>query len=178
MSVGGAWDLSNLLFSVVFDGFLLFIGRFQLFMYILTDIRLAADTNLNFNSYQNSDSFYRHQNFVIRPEIYGFQYKLFNCNTKILDINISPKEDRIGILYEEQLMDNNKQNSLYIFGINIDQRDNSIEKILPLYNLGHFEESNICSFGFDKFIDKGNSFIIVRLNDDKFIKTNNLVGKK
>ena len=150
----------------------------KLFMYILTDIRLAADTNLNFNSYQNSDSFYRHQNFVIRPEIYGFQYKLFNCNTKILDINISPKEDRIGILYEEQLMDNNKQNSLYIFGINIDQRDNSIEKILPLYNFGHFEESNICSFGFDKFIDKGNSFIIVRLNDDKFIKTNNLVGKK
>ena len=29
-----------------------------------------------------------------------------------------------------------------------------------------------------KFIDKGNSFIIVRMNDDKFIKTNNLVGKK
>jgi hypothetical protein len=75
-------------------------------------------------------------------------------------------------------MDNNKQNSLYIFSINIDQRDNSIEKILPLYNFGHFEESNICSFAFDTFIDKGNSFIIVRLNDDKFIKTNNLVGKK
>ena len=66
-----------------------------------------------------------------------------------------------------------KHNSLYIYSINKDRRDNSIDKIIPLYNLGHDDNNQICSFGFNKMIDKGNSFIIIRFDNDKFIKTNN-----
>ena len=149
----------------------------KLLMYILNDISISSDVDINFNSYQNYDSFYRHQNYVIRPEIFCFEYKLMICNNKILDINFSPKEERLGILYEEIFPENIKQNSLYIYSINKDKRDNSIDKILPLYNFGHFDDNNnsqICSFGFNKIIDKGNSFMIVRFDNDKFVKTNNI----
>ena len=150
----------------------------KLFMYILNDITIASDINLNFNSYQNYDINYRHQHYVLRPEIFGFEYKLVECNVKIIDINISPKEERLGIIYEEIFPQNIKQNSLYIYSFNKDRRDNSIEKILPLYNFGHIEDddSQICSFGFSKIIDNGKSFMIVRFDNDKFIKTNDIIG--
>ena len=147
-----------------------------LYMYILSDISISSDININFNSYQNYDIFYRHQHYVLRPEIFGFQYKLVKCNNKIIDIKFSPKEERIGILYEELFQDNLKLNSLYIFSINKDKKENTINKILPQYNFGHANDSQICSFGFDKYIDKENSFMIVRFDDDKFIKTNNIIG--
>lgn len=148
----------------------------MVYMYILSDISISSDINFNFNTYQNSDIFYRHQHYVLRPEIFGFQYKLMKCNNKIIDIKFSPKEERIGILYEEIIQDNLKQYSLYIFGIDKDKKENTINKILPLYNFGHVNDSQICSFGFDNFIDKGKSFLIVRFDDDKFIKTNDIVG--
>ena len=148
----------------------------KLFMYTLKDISISSDINLNFNSYQNYDIFYRHHNYVLSPEIFGFQYKLMKCYSKILDINFSYKEQRIAILYEEQIQDNIKQNSLYIYSINKDKRENTIEKILPLYNFGHIDNNQICSFGFGKIINEGKSFMIVRLGDDKFIKTKNLLG--
>ena len=97
------------------------------------------------------------------------------CYSKILDINFSYKEQRIAILYEEQIQDNIKQNSLYIYSINKDKRENTIEKILPLYNFGHNNTNQICTFGFGKIINEGKSFIIVRLDDDKFIKSNNIL---
>ena len=145
-------------------------------MYILKDISISSDINLNFNNYQNYDIFYRHHNYVLSPEIFGFQYKLMKCYNKILDINISYKEERIAILYEEQFPDNIKQNSLYVYAITKDKRDNSIEKILPLYNFGHLDTNQICSFRFNKTINDGKSFIVVRLDEDKFIKTNNILG--
>ena len=148
----------------------------KLFMYILKDISISSDINLNFNNYQNYDIFYRHHNYVLSPEIFGFQYKLMKCYNKILDINISYKEERIAILYEEQFPDNIKQNSLYVYAITKDKRDNSIEKILPLYNFGHLDTNQICSFRFNKTINDGKSFIVVRLDEDKFIKTNNILG--
>lgn len=148
----------------------------MVYMYILFDISISSDINFNFNSYQNSDIFYRHQHYVLRPEIFGFQYKLMKCNNKIVDIKFSPKEERIGILYEEIIQDNLKQYSLYIFGIDKDKKENTINKILPLYNFGHVNDSQIYSFGFDNFIDKGKSFLIIRFDDDKFIKTNDIVG--
>ena len=148
----------------------------MVYMYILSDISISSDINFNFNSYQNTDIFYRHQNYVLRPEIFGFQYKLMKCNNKIIDIKFSPKEERFGILYEEIIQDNLKQNSLYIFGIDKDKNENTINKILPLYNFGHVNDSQICSFGFDKYIDKENSFLIVRFDEDKFVITNDIVG--
>ena len=147
----------------------------KLFLYILTDISISSDININYNSYQNYGAFYNHQRFVLNPEIFGFEYKLMICNNKIIDINFSPNEERLGILYEEIFPENIKQNSLYIYSVKEDKKVNNIEKILPLYNFGHIDDSNnsqIISFGFDKFIDKGNSFIVVRFDNDKFIKTN------
>ena len=161
------------------DNIYIFISNEEnkLFMYTLKDISISSDINLNFNSYQNYDIFYRHHNYVLSPEIFGFQYKLMNCYNKILDINFSFKEQRIAILYEEQFPDNIKQNSLYIYAINKDKRDNNtIEKIIPLYNFGHIDSNQICSFGFNKTINEGKNFMIVRLDDDKFIKTNNILG--
>jgi len=150
----------------------------KLFMYTLKDISISSDIKINFNSYQNYDAFYRHQNYVLSSEVFGFEYKLMNCNSKILDINLSPKEERLGILYEENIQENLKQNSLYIYSIIKDKNDNSIDKILPLYNFGHIDDINsqICSFGFDKIINKGNSFMVVRFGNDNFIKTNNNIG--
>lgn len=150
----------------------------KLFMYTLTDISISSDIKINFNSYQNYDAFYRHQNYVLSSEVFGFEYKLMECNNKILDINFSPKEERLGILYEEIIQENIKQNSLYIYSIIRDKNDNSIDKILPLYNFGHIDENNsqICTFGFDKIMNKGNSFMVVRFENDNFIKTNNNFG--
>ena len=148
----------------------------KLFMYILTDISISSDININFNSYQNYGSFYNHQYYVLKPEIFGFEYKLMICNNKILDINFSPKEERLGILYEEIFPENIKQNSLYIYSVKEDKKVNNIDKILPLYNFGHIDDSNnsqIISFEFNKLIDNGNGFIVVRFDNDKFIKTNN-----
>ena len=150
----------------------------KLFMYILTDISISSDIKINFNSYQNYDSFYRHQNYVLSSEVFGFEYKLMICNNRILDINFSPKEERLGILYEEIIQENIKQNSLYIYSIIKDKNDNSIDKILPLYNFGHLDDNNsqIWTFGFDKIMNKGNSFMVVRFGNDNFIKTNNNFG--
>ena len=150
----------------------------KLFMYILTDISISSDIKINFNSYQNYDAFYRHQNYVLSSEVFGFEYKLMICNNRILDINFSPKEERLGILYEEIIQENIKQNSLYIYSIIKDKNDNSIDKILPLYNFGHLDDNNsqIWTFGFDKIMNKGNSFMVVRFGNDNFIKTNNNFG--
>ena len=140
----------------------------KLFMYILTDINIISDVNLNFNSYQNYDIFYRHNHYVLRPEIFGFQYNLYNNNSKILDVNLSPNEDRLCILYEEQFNENEKQNSLYIFQVFKDKRDKTIEKILPLYNFGHIKDNKICNFRFNT--EPGNNFMIVRFENDIFIR--------
>jgi len=152
----------------------------KLFMYTLTDISISSDIRINFNSYQNYDSFYKHQHYVLNSEVFCFEYKLIVCNNKLIDINFSPKEERLGILYEEIFPDNIKQNSLYIYSINKDKNYNSIDKILPLYNFGHIDDNNnnnqICSFVFNKIINKGSSFMVVRFDNDNFIKTNNNIG--
>ena len=144
----------------------------ELFMYTLTDISIASDINLNFNSYQNPDNFYRHNHYVLRPEIFSFQHKLMNFHTKILDVDLSPNLFRVGILYEEEF--NNR--SLYIFALTKDQRDNSIIEGFPLYNFGHIDGSQIVSFEFNKMIDKNYTFLVVRFEKDIFIKTENMHG--
>ena len=67
---------------------------------------------------------------------------------------------------------------MYIYSIIKDKNDNSIDKILPLYNFGHLDDNNsqIWTFGFDKIMNKGNSFMVVRFGNDNFIKTNNNFG--
>ena len=61
-----------------------------LYMFILADISISSDINLNFNSYQNYDNFYRQYLYVLRPDIFAFQYNLKLCNAKILDVCLSP----------------------------------------------------------------------------------------
>ena len=148
----------------------------ELLMFTLSDISIASDVNVNFNSYQNYDNFYRHYHYVLRPDIISFQHNLMAKNTKILDVCLSPNDFRIGILYEEELMNQVKQNSLYIYGIIKDKRDNTINKIIPFYNFGHIEGSKIVSFEFNKFLNKENSFLVVRFENDNFIKTENING--
>ena len=145
-------------------------------MFTLSDISITSDINLNFNSYQNYDNFYRHYHYVLRPDIISFQHNLKVKNSKVLDICLSPKDFRIGILYEEELSNQIKQNSLYIYGIIKDKRDNTINKIIPFYNFGHIEGSKIVSFEFNKILNNGNSFLVVRFENDNFIKTENING--
>ena len=38
------------------------------------NLQYPSDVTLNFNSYQNSDNFYRQYHYVLRPEIYSFQH--------------------------------------------------------------------------------------------------------
>ena len=140
----------------------------KLFMYNLTDLNIISDVNLNFNSYQNYDTFYRHYHYAIKSEIFGFQYNLCNNKNKILDVNISPNEDRLCILYEEQFDENDIQNSLYVFGIEKDKKDKNIEKILPLYNFGHIKDNQIINFQFCN--EKNNNFLMVRFDNDKFVR--------
>ena len=52
----------------------------KLFIYILTDANIVSDIKLNFNSYQNTDSYYKHNNYILTPEIFWFKYNL--CNIK------------------------------------------------------------------------------------------------
>ena len=148
----------------------------ELLMFTLSDISIASDINLNFNSYQNYDNFYRHYHYVLRPDVISFQHNLMAKNTKILDVCLSPNDFRIGILYEEELMNQIIQNSLYIYGIIKDKRDNTINKIIPIYNFGHIDGSKIVSFEFNKFLNKGNSFLVVRFENDNFIKIENING--
>ena len=147
-----------------------------LLMFTLSDISITSDINLNFNSYQNYDNFYRHYHYVLRPDIISFQHNLKAKNSKVLDICLSPNDFRIGILYEEELSNQIKQNSLYIYGIIKDKRDNTINKIIPFYNFGHIEGSKIVSFEFNKILNNGNSFLVVRFENDNFIKTENING--
>lgn len=148
----------------------------ELLMYTLSDISIASDIKLNFNSYQNYDNFYRHYHYVIRPDIISFQHNVMVKNAKVLDAYISPNDFRIFILYEEELLNGIKQNSLYICAITKDKRDNTINQITPLYNFGHIEGSKIVSFEFNRMFNKGNSFLVVRFENDNFIKTENIDG--
>ena len=147
----------------------------ELFMYTLSDISISSDINLNFNSYQNYDNFYRQYHYVLRPDIFTFQHKLMVCNTKILDVCLSPNDFRIGILYEEEFPNNIKQNSLYICAMIKDQRDNSLNQIIPLYNFGHIDGNQIVSCEFNKKLNK-DTFLVVRLEKDNFIKTEKIKG--
>ena len=149
----------------------------DLFMYTLTDISVACDVNLNYNSYQNYDNFYRHCHYSIRPEVYAFQHNFMGCKTKILDVALSPNEFRVGILYEEQFSNSITQNSLYIFAVVKKQRDNNtISKIIPLYNFGHAKGSQIVAFKFNSDIKNKNINLVVRFEEDKFIKTEKING--
>ena len=147
----------------------------DLFMFTLADISIASDVNFNFNSFQNYDNFYRHYHYVLRPDIISFRHQLSNYNAKVLDVCLSPNDFRIGILYEEEFRNNFKQNSLYIFGVTKDKRDNSINQISPLYNFGHIEGSQIVSFEFNKML-KEKTFLVVRFENDNFIKTETIKG--
>jgi CRISPR/Cas system-associated endoribonuclease Cas2 len=146
----------------------------ELFMITLSDISIASDVNLNNDSYHNCDNFYRHCHYVLRPEVYAFQYSLGNFGTKIIDVDVSPNDYRVGILIQENIP-NQIQNSLYIFGLTKDKRDNIINKIEPLYNFGHIDGSQIVSFEFNKMI-KQNTFLVVRFENDFFIKTKRING--
>jgi len=75
----------------------------ELFMITLSDISIASDVNLNNDSYHNCDNFYKHCHYVLRPEVYAFQYNLGNIGTKIIDIEVSPNDYRIGILIQENI---------------------------------------------------------------------------
>lgn len=143
----------------------------ELFMFTLTDISIASDVTLNFNSYQNSDNFYRQYHYVLRPEIYSFQHQLMLLHTKILDVDLSPNDFRLGILYEEEV--NNR--SLYIFALTKDKRDDIINEGYPLYNFGHIDGTQIVSFEFNKMLNK-NTFLVVRFEKDIFIKTEKING--
>jgi len=146
----------------------------ELFMTTLSDISIASDVNLNNDSYHNCDNFYKHCHYVLRPEVYAFQYNLGNIGTKIIDVEVSPNDYRIGILIQENIP-NQIQNSLYIFGLTKDKRDNIINKVEPLYNFGHIDGSQIVSFEFNKMI-KQNTFLVVRFENDFFIKTKKING--
>ena len=148
----------------------------ELFMYTLTDISIASDINLNFNSYQNNDDYYRQYHYVFRPEIYSFQHNLMNLHTKILDVNLSPNDFRVGILFEEELYNQPIQNSLYIFALTKDTRDNTINRGFPLYNFGHIDGSQIVSFQFIKMLNQGYTFLMVRFENDNFIRTEKING--
>lgn len=147
----------------------------DLFMFTLADISIASDVNISFNSYQNYDNFYRHYHYVLRPDIISFRHQLTNYSAKVLDVCLSPNDFRIGILYEEEFRNSFKQNSLYIFGLTKDKRDNSINLISPLYNFGHIDGSQIVSFEFNKMCKK-HTFLIVRFENDNFIKTETIKG--
>jgi hypothetical protein len=146
----------------------------ELFMITLSDISIASDVNLNNDSYHNCDNFYRHCHYVLRPEVYAFQYNIGTIGTKIIDVDVSPNDYRVGILIQENIP-NQKQNSLYIFGLTKDKRDNTIKKVESLYNFGHIDGSQIVSFEFNKKI-KQNTFLVVRFENDFFIKTKRING--
>ena len=149
----------------------------ELLMFTLADISKTSDINLNFNSYNNTDNFYRHNHYVLRPDIFAFQckFKLMNCKMKqVLDVCISPDDLRIAVLYEEEFPEQIKH--LYIFKAFKDSRDNTINKIIPLYNFGHIDGSKIVSFDFNNSANKNNTFFAVRFENDNFIKTNQING--
>ena len=146
----------------------------ELFMITLSDISIASDVNLNNDSYHNCDNFYRQCHYVLRPEVYAFQFNLENFSYKILDVDVSPNDYRVGILIQENGL-NQTQSSLYIFGLKKDKRDNTINKVEPLYNFGHIDGSQIVSFEFNKMI-KQNTFLVVRFEKDFFIKTEKING--
>ncbi len=148
----------------------------ELIMFTLDDISISSDINLNFNSYQNNDDYYRQYHYVFRPEIYSFQHNLMNLHTKILDVNLSPNDFRVGILFEEELYNQPIQNSLYIFALTKDTRDNTINKGFPLYNFGHIDGSQIVSFQFIKMLNQGYTFLMVRFENDNFIRTEKING--
>lgn len=148
----------------------------ELFMYTLTDISITSDVNLNFNSYQNYDNFYSQYHYVIRPNIFVFQHKLMLCNAKILDVCLSPSDFRIGILYEEEFPNQIIQNSLYVFAITKEQRGKTLNQIIPLYNFGHVDGSQIVSCDFNKNLNNGKTFLTVRFEKDIFIKTEDISG--
>jgi hypothetical protein len=148
----------------------------ELLMYTLSDISISSDVNLNFNSYQNYDNFYRKYHYVLRPDIFSFQYKLMNYNAKILDVCLSPENFRIGILYEEEISSQTKQNSLYICAMFKDKRDNSLNQVIPLYNFGHIDGCQIVSCDFNKVLNNGNTFLLVRFEKNNFIKTEQIKG--
>lgn len=150
----------------------------ELLMFTLDDMSISSDINLNFNSYNNNENFYRHNHYVLRPDIFAFQYEFKSiCNVKqVLDVCISPNDLRIGILYEEEFPGQFKQNSLYIFRIIKDNRDNTIKKIIPLYNFGHIDGSQILSFDFNKLSNKENTSFVVRFENDNFIKAIQING--
>ena len=76
------------------------------------------------------------------------------------------------VLYEEEFFNKLKQNSLYIYEIIKDQRDNNtINQIFPFYNFGHIDENQIVSFEFNKMLNKGNTFLVIRFEKDNFIRT-------
>jgi hypothetical protein len=146
----------------------------ELFMITLSDISIASDANLNNDSYHNCDNFYRQCHYVLRPEVYAFQFNLENFSYKILDVDVSPNDYRVGILIQENGL-NQTQSSLYIFGLTKDKRDNTINNVKPLYNFGHIDGSQIVSFEFNKMI-KQNTFLVVRFEKDFFIKTEKING--
>jgi hypothetical protein len=148
----------------------------ELYMYTLTDISASSDTNFYYNSYQNCDNFYSQCHYVLRPDIFTFQHKLKDCNIKILDICLSPNEFRLGILYKEEFSNQNKQNSLYIFALTKDKRDNNINQGILLYDFGHVEGNQIVSFEFNKMLKNENTFLVVRFEKDIFIKTEKIKG--
>ena len=146
----------------------------ELFMITLSDISIASDVNLNNDSYHNCDNFYRQCHYVLRPEVYAFQFNLNNFSTKILDVDVSPNDYRVGILIQENAL-NQTQNSLYIYGLTKDKRENIINKIEPLYNFGHIDGIQIVSFEFNK-MNKQSTFLVVRFEKDFFIKTEKING--
>jgi hypothetical protein len=146
----------------------------ELFMITLSDISIASDANLNNDSYHNCDNFYRQCHYVLRPEVYAFQFNLENFSYKILDVDVSPNDYRVGILIQENGL-NQTQSSLYIFGLTKDKRDNTINKIEPLYNFGHIDVSQIVSFEFNKMIRR-NTLLVVRFETDFFIKSEKING--
>ena len=146
----------------------------ELFMITLSDISIASDVNLNNDSYHNCDNFYRQCHYVLRPEVYAFQFNFNNFSTKILDVDISPNDYRVGILIQENAL-NQTQNSLYIYGLTKDKRENIINKIEPLYNFGHIDGIQIVSFEFNK-MNKQSTFLVVRFEKDFFIKTEKING--
>ena len=149
----------------------------ELFLYTLIDSSIISDIQINFNNYQNSDIFYKQNFYVLKPEIYVFQHKEFVSKSIVIDVGLSENDCRVAILYKEDNNNNITLNSLYIFALMKDIKDNNnITKVIPLYNFGHVQGSQINSFGFNKMIDRENSILVVRFDDDNFIKTEPIKG--
>lgn len=187
----------------------------EVFMYIISENSNVPVLNSSnkFCSYQNDEFFYQHCNYSLRPEIYCFKCENFGRRvegnpegtqgttpsqnmgkpsgrgTKVVDVKLSPNDNRIGILYQDlnQGIESFMYN-LIIFGMAKKKEDKSVDKIMPLYNFGFLDDCKILSFGFNKTVNVRNNeennnnrnvfttSLLVRFSQDNFVIETDICG--